>query len=109
MLVYSLPISQDRGISVFSTQTNRIGSSTVTGDENTIKLIYAIQDITLIVTLNISGTWSNGNSRAFRVSYPDDYYGEVCANRNVPCTIKGDGNYVISGVEDAPGHCRDGP
>src|SRR5262245_4876059 len=93
--------------SVFSTQTNRISSSMVTGDENTIKLIYAIQDITLMVTLTISGTWSNDHSRTFRVSYPDDDYGEACANGNASCVIN-DGNYMITGVEDAPGHCRDG-
>ena len=81
----------------------------VTRDEDTIKLIYPIQDITLMVTLNISGTWSNGHSKTFRVSYPDDDYGEVCAKGNAPCVIKADGNYVIAGVEDAPGHCRDGP
>jgi hypothetical protein len=98
--------------SVFSTQTNRIGSSMVTGDENTIKLIYAIHDITLMVTLSISGTWSNDHSRTFRVSYPDDDYGEVCANGNAPCVIKGEGNYMITVDADAPRYCKtfgDGP
>jgi hypothetical protein len=35
-------------------------------NEKTIKLIYAIQDITLMVVFDISGTWSNGHNRIFR-------------------------------------------
>jgi hypothetical protein len=84
----------------------------VTGNENTIKLIYAIQDITLMVISKISGIWSNGHIRTFRGSHPDDDYGKVLVNGNVPCVIEGDGNYMITGDADALGHCKtfgDGP
>jgi hypothetical protein len=84
----------------------------VTGNENTIKLIYVIQDITLMVTLNISGTWNNGHSRTFRGSYPDDDNGEVFANGNAPCIIESRGKCKIIGDEDALVHCKtfgDGP
>ena len=59
-----------------------------------------------MVTLNISGTWNNGYSRTFRVSYPDDDYGEVCANGNAPCMIEGKGNRMIIGDADALVHCK---
>jgi len=85
----------------------------VTGDENSIKLIYATQYIiTLMVTLNTSRTWSNDHTRVFRVSYPYDDYRERCANGNAPCVVIGDGNYMITGHADVPGHCKtfgDGP
>ena len=84
----------------------------VTGNENTIKLIYATQDITLMVISNISGTGSNGHIRTFRGSHADDDYGEVHANGNAPCVIEGDGNYMIIGNADALGYCKtfgDGP
>jgi hypothetical protein len=84
----------------------------VAGNENTIKLIYATQDITLMVISNISGTGSNGHIRAFRGSRLDDDYGEVHANGNAPCVIEGDGNYMIIGDTDALGCCKtfgDGP
>ncbi len=78
----------------------------VRGNENTIKLIYAIKDITLMVTLNISGTWNNDHSRTFRVSYPDDDYGEVCANGNAPCMTESKGNRMIIGDADALVYCK---
>jgi hypothetical protein len=84
----------------------------VTGNENAIKLIYAIQDITLMVRLNISGTWNNDHNRTFRASYPDDDNGEVFANGNAPYMIEGKGNCMIIGDEDALVHCKtfgDGP
>jgi hypothetical protein len=40
----------------------------VTGNENTMKPIYAIQDITLMLMFNMSGGWSNGHNRTFRTS-----------------------------------------
>jgi hypothetical protein len=84
----------------------------VTGNENTFKLIYAIQYIILMVILNISGTRSNGHNRTFRGSDPDDDKGQVRANGNAPCVIEGNGNCMISGDADALGHCKtfgDGP
>ena len=84
----------------------------VTGNENNIKLIYAIQDITLMAISNISGIWSKVHNRTFRGSHPDDDYGEVRVNGNAPCVIEGDGNYMITGDADALGHCKtfgDGP
>src|SRR5262245_11522436 len=98
--------------SVSSTETNRFVSSMVTDDENTIKLIYALQAIILMMTLDISGILNNGHSRTFRMSYTDYDYGEVCANGYAPCVIKGDGNYMITVDEDGSGHCKtfgDGP
>ena len=55
------------------------------GNENSIKLIYAIQDITLMVVFNISETWSNGHKRIFRGFDPEDDKVEVRANGNIPC------------------------
>lgn len=84
----------------------------VTGNENTIKLIYAIEDITLMMILNIYGIWNNGHNRTFRRYYPDDDNGEVFASGNVPCMIEGKGNCMIIGDEDALVHCKtfgDGP
>jgi hypothetical protein len=84
----------------------------VTGNENAIKLIYAIQDINLMMILNISGTSNNDHNRTFRGSYPDDDNGEVFANGNAPCIIEGKGNCKIIGDEDALVHCKtfgDGP
>lgn len=78
----------------------------VTGNENTIKLIYAIQDITLMVISNISGIWSKVHNGTFRGSHPDDHYGEVDVNGNAPCVIEGDGNYTITGDADALGHYK---
>ena len=81
-------------------------------ETKTIKLIYAIQDITLMVISNISGTWSSGHNRTFRGSDPDDDNGDVRANGNAPCVIEGDGNYMITGDADALGYCKtfgDGP
>jgi hypothetical protein len=75
----------------------------VTGNENTIKLIYATQDITLMVISNIFGTWNSGHIRTFRGSSPHDDYGEEHANGNAPCVIEGDGNYMIIGDTDALG------
>jgi len=76
----------------------------ITGNENNIKLIYAIQDITSMVILNISGIRSNGHNRTFRVSDPDDDKDEVRANGNAPCVIEGNGNCMISGDVDTLGH-----
>jgi len=84
----------------------------VTTNENNIKLIYAIQDITLMVILNISGTRSNGHNRTFRGSDPDDHKAEASANGNAPYAIEGNGNYMSSGDAGALGHCKtfgDGP
>ena len=67
------------------------------GNEKTIKLIFAIQDITLMVVFNISGTWSNGHNRIFRGFDPDDDKVEVRANGNIPCVIDGNGNCTITG------------
>jgi hypothetical protein len=78
----------------------------------TIKLIYAIQDITLMVISNISGTWGSGHNRTISGSDPDDHNGEVPANGNAPCVIEGDGNYMITGDADGLGYCKtfgDGP
>lgn len=84
----------------------------VTGNENTIKLIYAIQEITLMGISNMSGTWSNGRNRTFRGSDPDDDNDKVLGNGNSPCVIDGNGNCMITGNADAPRHCKtfgDGP
>ena len=76
----------------------------LTVNETTIKLIYATQDITLMVISNISGTWNSGHIRTFRGSRPDDGYGEVHANGNAPCVIEDNGNYMIIGDADALGY-----
>ena len=84
----------------------------VARNENTIKLIYAIQDITLMIISNIFGIWSNGRITGFRGSHPDGDYREVRVNGNAPCVIEGDDNYMITRNADALGYCktlRDGP
>ena len=78
----------------------------VTGNEYTIKLIYATQDITLMLISNISETCNSGHIRTFRGSHPNDDYGEVQVNGNAPCVIEGDGNYMIIGDADPFGYCK---
>ena len=84
----------------------------VTGNKNTIKLIYAIQEITLMVISNMSGTWSNGRNRTFRGSDPDDDNDKVRANGNAPCLIEDNSNCMITADADTLRHCKtfgDGP
>jgi hypothetical protein len=78
----------------------------VTRNENTIKLIYATQDITLMVISSISRTWNNRHIRTFRMSHPDDDYGEVLVNGNAPCVTEGDGNCMIIGNAAPLGYCK---
>jgi hypothetical protein len=78
----------------------------VTRNENTIKLIYAIQDITLMLIINMSGAWSNGHNRTLRGSDRDHHKGEVHANSNALCVIERNGNYMIIGDADPLGHCK---
>jgi hypothetical protein len=76
----------------------------ITGNENTIKLIYEVQYITSLVILSIFGIRSNGYSRDFRGSDPNDYNDKPYANGNAPCMIEGNGNSMITRVADALEH-----
>jgi hypothetical protein len=76
----------------------------ITGNENTIKLIYEVQYITSMVILSIFGIRSNGHSRNFRGSDPNDDNDKPCANGNAPCMIEGNGNSMITRVADTRGH-----
>jgi hypothetical protein len=84
----------------------------VTGNENTIKLIYAIQDITLVVVSNISGTWSKDHNRTFTGFDPDYFSRKGCTNGNAPCVVEGNGNCMITGDAGVLRHRKtfgDGP
>ncbi len=107
LLTIRFPTAPDLSIDYL----NKAGSM-VTGNENTVKLIYAIQDITLMIILNTSGTRSNGHDRTFRGSDPDDDKDKVNTNGNDPNVIEGNGNCMIQGDADTLGHCKtfgDGP
>jgi hypothetical protein len=80
--------------------------SIVTRKENIMKLIYAIQGITIMLMFNISGAWSHGHNRAFRRSDCDHDKGEVRANGNVPHMIEGNDYCIITGDVDPLGHCK---
>ena len=68
----------------------------VTGNENTFKLIYSIQENIrlMVIIFDISGMWSNGPNRSFRWFDPDDDKIEVRAAGNMPC-IDSNGNCTI--------------
>jgi hypothetical protein len=73
----------------------------ITGNENTIKLIYELQYITSMVILSIFGIRSNGRNRNFRGSDPNDDNDKLCANGNAACMIEGNSNSMITRVADA--------
>jgi hypothetical protein len=76
----------------------------ITGNENTIKLIYEVQYITSMVILSIFGIRSNGYSRDIRGSDPNDDNDKPYANGNAPCMIEGNDNSMITRVADALEH-----
>jgi hypothetical protein len=78
----------------------------VSESENIIKLIYAIQEITLMMISNMTGIWSNGRTRTFRGSDPDRYNNKVLVKGNTPCVIEGYGNCMMTGDADALRHCN---
>jgi hypothetical protein len=78
----------------------------VIGNENTIKLIYAIRDITLMLIYNMSGAWSKGHNTTFRRSDRDHDKGEVRPNGNAPCMVEGNGNCTVTGDADSLGHYK---
>lgn len=78
----------------------------VTESENTIKLIYPIQEITLMMISNMTGIWSNGHNRTFRGSDPDDHNDKVLVKDNTPWVIEGYDNCMITGDADALRHCK---
>ena len=61
-----------------------------------MKLIYEIQDITLMLIFNMSESWSNGHSIAFRVFDCDQVRGEVCTNGNGLSMIEDMANCMIN-------------
>jgi len=56
-----------------------------------------------MVILNASETWNDGHNPTFRESYLEDDNGEILASGNTPYEIKGNGNCIIIGHEDALG------
>jgi hypothetical protein len=77
-----------------------------TGNENTIKLIYSIQDITLMLIFNMSGAWSTDHDRTFRGSHRDHDKGEIDGNGNALGLIQRNGNCMITGDADTLRHCE---
>jgi hypothetical protein len=67
-------------------------------NENTIKLIYEVQYITLMVILSIFGIRSIGCYGTFKGSDPNDDNDELCSNGNAPSMKEGNGNSMITGV-----------
>lgn len=64
-----------------------------------------------MVILDTSETWNDGHNPTFRESYLEDDNGEILASGNDPYEIKGNGNCIIIGYEDALGaskNFRDG-
>ncbi len=61
----------------------------ITGNKDFMKLIYEIQDITLMILFNTPGGWSNSHNIAFRV-FDYDYHGcNVYTNGNALPMVQG--------------------
>ena len=73
-------------------------------NENTIKLIYEVQYITLMVILSKFGIRSIGCYRTFKGSDPNDDNDELCSNGNAPRMMEGNGNSMNTRVAYALGH-----
>ena len=101
MLTILLPTASDLSIDCLGK-----AGFMITGSGNTIKLIYAIQEITLMMISNMSGIWSNGRNRTFRGSDPDYYNDKVLVNGNTSRIIAGNGNCMITGDADALRYCK---
>jgi hypothetical protein len=86
---------------------NKVGSL-VTGNKNTVKLIYPILDITLMLIFYMFGGWSSGLNRTFKGSDRAHDKGEVFANGNAPWVVEDNGNCMITGDIDTVGHCNFG-
>ena len=80
----------------------------VAANEKTIKLIYEIQDINLMLIFNMFGAWPNDHNRTLRGSDCDRNTGEVCANGNAPHVIERSfrSNCMITGNADSLEYCR---
>ena len=78
----------------------------ITGNKDIMKLIYEIQDITLMLIFNMSGGWSNSHNIAFRVFDCDYHGGKVRINGNAPSEVQYMANYMINGDADKLGHCK---
>lgn len=81
-----------------------MSGSMIIWNENTIKLIYEVQYITLMVILNIFGIRSNVRNRTFKGTDPNDDNDELCSNGNAPRMIEGYSNSMITRVAYALGH-----
>ena len=78
----------------------------VTGNNDIMKLIYEIQDITLMLIFNMSEGWSNGHSIVFLVFDCDQVRSEVCNNSNALSMIEDMANCMINGDADTLRHCK---
>jgi hypothetical protein len=78
----------------------------VTGNKDTMKLIYEMQDITLMLIFNMSEGWSNGHSIASRVFDCDQDRGEVCTNGNALSMIEDMANCMINADADKLRNCK---
>jgi hypothetical protein len=66
-------------------------------------IICDTRHYTLMVILDISETWNNDHNPTFRESYLEDDNGKILVSGNAPYEIKGNGNCIIIGHEDALG------
>ena len=78
----------------------------VTGNKDIMKLIYEMQDITLMLIFNMSEGWNNGHSIAIRVFDCDHDRGEVCTNGNALSVIEDMAKCMINGEADTLGQCK---
>ena len=75
----------------------------VTGNKDIMKLIYEMQDITLMLIFNMSEGWSNGHSIASRVFDCDQDRGDVCTNGNALSMIQ---DKMINADADTLRNCK---
>ena len=71
-----------------------------------MKLIYEIQDITLMLLFKMYERWTIGDNMAFRVIDCDYHGGKVLTNGNAQSVLEGMVNHMINGDADTLGHCN---
>ncbi len=78
----------------------------ITGNKDIMKLIYEIQDNTLMLIFNMYERWTIGHNITFIV-FDCDYHGsKVGANGNALSVLEGMANYMINEDADTPRHCK---
>jgi len=78
----------------------------ITGDKDIMKLIYQIQDITLMSIFNMYEIWAIGHNITSIAFDCDHDRGEVRTNGNALSVLEEMANYMINGDADTLGHCK---